>query len=184
MARRNCYNCPHQKEIDRLREVCLGCQSMRDCDHYPSRTVSIDAMKRGDGDGILRRQGVEVRHATSGENLTPLPPDAETRLREKLAHFQSLAFINKILLVWLMGGGGLAEFSKMEWLPKCVRQKGSMSRQAVKLHVRTLKRQMPELEKFVQSMVDMNSGNRSAENRKCQKNRKCLVFRQDGRKHG
>ena len=187
MAKRSCYNCPRTAEIERLRDICLRCKSANDCDRngrhrFTPRTVSIDAMKRGDGDGILGRCAVMPRHGSADETHTQLPPEVETRLRDRLAAFQGLSFVNKILVVWLMGGGSLAEFSRMEWLPKGVKPKGTISRQAVRMHIRTLKRQMPELDGFISSMVRLNSGARGEESRTRQKNRKCLEFRRG--KHG
>lgn len=172
MPRRTCYNCPNTREIERLRDMCLNCPAMADCDHYPSRTVSMDAMKRGDGDRCLAKRSVEFSYAPHSESHTHLPPDVETLLYEKLAAFQGLSFINKILMVWLLGGGNLAEFSKMRWLPSCVRPQGTISRQAVREHIRTLKKRIPELDLFIAKMVKLNSGSRSPETRNRQKRKR------------
>ena len=169
---------------ERIRRECLNCPAMKDCERYPARTVSIDNMCRGDGDALLRKQRVSPCHATQGETATPLPPDVETRLREELERFMTLSFTNKMLLCWIMSGNSLATFSRMDWLPKGVKVSGSISRQAVDERVRTLKRHMPGLEKFIEQLVKMNSGSKGEESRVRQKNKRCLMFRKPGNKPG
>lgn len=175
-----CHKCPHSAEISRLRESCLKClkrdEEARRGGHGKNRGIdnlsnkgrsfeSIDAYP--DPDMVLERR---IRTATrsKGERLTPLPPDAEERLREALAGFLRLTFIDQMLLVWLLRGGTISSFARMEWMP----QKVGIKRQTAAAHVERLKRDMPRLADMIQGLIDANAPSGSRKNCRRRKRRK------------
>ena len=157
-----CHKCPHSAEIARLREICMKC-SDKDVESQPgigfgNSLVSIDNMV--DPEPLLHKQAITPRTERDGEPLTQLPPEVEMRLRDELASFMRLSFLNQMLLIWIMRGENLSEFSRMDWLPKGAKEGGFISRQAVFERVGTLKSTMPELAGVIEQMVALNSGAR------------------------
>lgn len=165
-----CHKCPHQKEIDRLRKICCACSGVSDkpfADHRAGnrrRIISIDAMQ--DAGGIVGRHYARADVGPSGEKVTTLPTDVEMRLRDELASFMRLSFMNQLLLVWLMRGESAAEFARLDWLPKAGRDNGMLTRQAVNERITTLKRTCPGIAEAIAQMVKLNSGNRGKEKRR------------------
>ena len=138
-----CHKCPHSAEISRLREACLAClkrdegaQSRgkgrnRGIDNLSNKgrcVESIDAYP--DPDIVLERR-IRTDTGARAERVTALPPDAEERLRDALAGFLRLKFIDQMLLVWLLRGGTVSSFARMEWMP----QKVGIRRQTAAAHV-------------------------------------------------
>lgn len=155
-----CHKCPHQKEIERLRTMCCSC-STREIDNPNGRNrtfVSMDAMPNPEGlvGGVYKRADVPP----SGEAATALPPEVEMRLRDELASFLRLSFLNQLLLVWIMRGESAAEFGRLDWLPKAGRARGMITRQAVNERIATLKKTCPGIAGAISQMVRLNSGNR------------------------
>ena len=170
-----CHKCPHSAEIARLREICSHC-SDAEIEHpsgigHGNALVSLDNMV--DAESIIARQSLNLYKARSDETHTKLPFEVEKRLRDELASFMSLSFLNQMLLIWILRGESLSEFSRMDWLPKEAREAGGfISRQAVYLRVKTLKREMPSIISMLEQMVALNSGMRNRQKVKGGKRKK------------
>lgn len=166
-----CHKCPHQREINRLRELCCQCVA-RDAERAkkgkstemdnPSgkghTTVSLDAMQ--EPEGILRQSAAYDPTRVPSEPVTLLPEDVEMRLRSELASFLRLSFMNQMLLIWVMRGESLSEFSRLDWLPKGAKSKGFLTRQAAGERIDTLKKNCPGIAGVIEQMIALNSGNR------------------------
>ena len=166
-----CHKCPHSAEIERLRETCLAClrraeeaqrnghgrnRGIDNLSNKGRRVESIDAYP--DRDMPLERR-IRPVAPSGGERLTSLPLEVETRLREKLAAFMRLSFLNQMLLIWILRGGTLSEFARMGWIPK----KG-IRRQSVAQRVEVLKRNSPEMADMIQAMIALNAPSGSRKN--------------------
>ena len=174
-----CHKCPHSAEISRLREACLAClkrdegaQSRgkgrnRGIDNLSNKgrcVESIDAYP--DPDIVLERR-IRTDTGARAERVTALPPDAEERLRDALAGFLRLKFIDQMLLVWLLRGGTVSSFARMEWMP----QKVGIRRQTAAAHVERLKRDMPRLADLIQGLIAANAPSGSRKNCRRRKQR-------------
>lgn len=157
-----CHKCPHSAEIARLRDICMKCSDKEiECQSgigFGNSKVSLDNMV--DPDAILHRDALKLPTGGEEKSLTHLPPEVEMRLRDELAAFLRLSFLNQMLLIWIMRGENLSEFSRMDWLPKGAKEGGFISRQAVCERVETLKSTMPDLVGVLEQMIALNSGAR------------------------
>ena len=175
-----CHKCPHSAEIARLRESCIKCLKRDEEAHRRGRGQnrgianlsskgrcfeSIDAYP--DPDMVLERR-VRTAGRSGTERLTSLPPDAEERLREVLGGFIRLKFIDQMLLVWILRGGTVSSFARMEWMPSKV----GIRRQTAAAHVDRLKRGLPDLADMIQGLIAANAPSGSRKNCPKRKGRK------------
>ena len=149
-----CHSCKHANDPGRLKH-CLKC-SDADIGRFPSRTVSLDAMPRPDE--LVHRDRVRASGEAKAESIPNLPPDVEMRLRDGLAGFMRLSFINQMLLIWVLRGESLADFGRMEWLPSVMKRDGFLSRQAVYNRLDTLKKAMPHMAKAIERLARLSHG--------------------------
>ena len=149
-----CHRCKHAQDPDRLKH-CLKC-SGADIDRFPSRTVSLDAMPRPDE--LVHRDRVRVAGEAKRQSISTLPPEIEMRLRDGLAGFMRLSFINQMLLIWVLRGESLADFGRMEWMPPVMKRDGFLSRQAVYNRLDTLKKAMPHMAKAIERLARLSHG--------------------------
>ena len=158
-----CHKCPHQREILRLQKICCAC-SDKEIEKPSGKgkvTVSMDAMTNVEGlVGGQYKIAKTTRTASENGPTSALPPDIEMRLRDELAAFLRLSYMNQMLLVWILRGGGLSEFSRLDWIPKAGRKNGFITRQAVDERVRTLKNSCPNIALVIEQMIKLNSGSR------------------------
>jgi hypothetical protein len=170
-----CHKCPHAAEIARLRDICMKC-SDREIEHpsgigYGNSLVSLDAMV--DAEAIINKQAVKTPTSSCDETHTKLPFEVEKRLRDELASFLSLSFLNQMLLIWILRGESLSEFSRMDWLPKEIKGgNGFITRQTVFERVKTLKRNMPSIATAIEQMIALNSGSRNKQKVKSSKKKR------------
>ncbi|MCR5414423.1 MAG: hypothetical protein K6F50_06820 [Kiritimatiellae bacterium] len=115
-----CHNCPHDKEIARLRQICTKC---RLSDHAVSATFSLDAMSDGaledprmrarraagvpdrvifNPDGIDEPQGCGARCFS----IADMPEDAEEYLTRLLCTLADLRLTDLAILHGLLRGMG------------------------------------------------------------------------------
>lgn len=168
-----CHKCPHSKEIERLTKICSEC-SDKEIENPSGEgrvKVSIDAMC--DPSGLYDELRAKPVQEAEERRPTSLPPEVEARLREELAQFLRLSYLNQMLLVWIMRGGSLAEFGRMEWLPKGVADRGFVTRQAMNERLATIKKTCPDIAGVIEQMVRANSGSRG----------KDLAKQKPGRRH-
>ena len=157
-----CHKCPHQAEIDRLREICSSC-SDREIEKPNGSSlgtaIHIGAMKHPD-DFCNTTYHARADVRGSDEKLTPLPEEVETRILDELEAFMRLSFINQILLVWILRGESLSEFARLDWVPRSGKADENLTRQAIRCRVESIKNRCPTLAEVVQKMVRLNSVNR------------------------
>ena len=175
-----CHKCPHSAEIARLRESCLNCLKRdeeaqrrgrgpnRGIDNLSNKGRSVESIDAYPCPDMALERRIRPATRAEDERLTPLPPDAEERLRETLAGFLRLKFIDQMLLVWLMRGGTVSSFARMEWMPAKV----GIRRQTAAAHVERLKRGMPGLADMIQGMIAANAPSGSRKNCRKRKGRK------------
>ena len=142
-----------------LRNFCLKCTSISDDDNPTNRgqtMVSLDASIQ-DSDASVsdflishRIDNINASHGHSSGSVTSLPPDVEDSLRQQIASFASLSFMDVCLVAHLINGGSLASFATMNWIPSLpidphTGRPSHISRQAVHSRFKAIVRKVPTL---------------------------------------
>ncbi len=122
-----CHNCPHDREIARLRETCTKCQLGEKC--AVSGTFSLDAMTDGAIEtGELRAKvaaGASVvttfnpdtldapADDAAGRVMPSMPESAEEYVLELLRRFSSLTLTDVLVVHGLLNGWGIVRMADM-----------------------------------------------------------------------
>ena len=87
-----CHKCKHQREIDRLREICAACPGASD---RFGGNVHLQASPDGSGELVLGKDGARIAPewnpgSTTEESRVDVPPDAREYLFRLLREFSQL----------------------------------------------------------------------------------------------
>ena len=86
-----CHKCKHQREIDRLREICAACPGASD---RFGGNVHFQASPDGSGELVLGKDGARIAPewapGTPTESRVDVPPDAREYLFRLLREFSQL----------------------------------------------------------------------------------------------
>lgn len=108
----DCTKCQHSKEIDRLRQICLGCAIGKpDCglSHAGRTFISMDAARdEACRDRIVRRGMVRDQPAVLE---TPLAPKERDHLLQVIYMFSSLSYDEAGMVALMMQGRSLQQIA-------------------------------------------------------------------------
>lgn len=117
----NCTKCQHAKEIDRLRDICLGCAIGKDgcgLSNAGRCVVSLDAAKDENcRDLMLSRVAVDyVRRKAGADNLWNVPAAALPYVRAALYPFSALSDSAAALVCRMLRGERLVDIANAQGL--------------------------------------------------------------------
>lgn len=150
----NCAKCRHAKEIERLREICLGCAIGKDgcgLSNAGRCVVSLDAARDANcRDRIAARHGVQRDIPAVVES--PLDSGERENLLRVIYMFSSLSYDEAGMVCQMMQGRGLQQISN---------ERGQ-SIQAVHARWKALVKRDPAWETLANCMIGSGRGRKPA----------------------
>ena len=109
----NCAKCRHAKEIERLREICLGCAIGKDgcgLSKAGHSVISLDAARDANCRDRIARHGVQRDVPAVVES--PLNPAERENLLRVIYMFSSLSYDEAGMVCRMMGGATIDDVAK------------------------------------------------------------------------